>query len=84
MIKVKIVRVTQEKYTETMNYVVSETPTDKTKEASYGNAREVLMEKKYEPREVTKTREVVTNLLEQELSEENFNLSNVIKAVNGL
>ena len=84
MIKVKIERVTDEKYQETGNFLVRETPTDKVKESQYGNGREVLVEKQYEVRTVDRTRKVTTNLLEQELSEENFNLANVIKAVNGL
>lgn len=84
MIKVKIVRISQEKYTETVNYTVRETPTEKVKKSTYGESTEVLMDRTFEPREVTKTREVTTNLLEQEVPDESFNLANVIKAVNGL
>lgn len=87
MIKISITKVSKESYTETQNFVVKETATDKIETTEgYGNTqvKKPVMDREYQVQEITKSREVTTTLLGQELDDEQFNLKRVIAAINDL
>lgn len=85
MIKITIERHTTESYKETVQFCLTEKPTEVIAEADYSSRKEVKFERTYEPREVTKWKSSTVSLLEQEIvNEEDFDLKAVIKAVNGL
>jgi len=84
LIKITIERHGKRQYRETVNYVISKTPTDKTRPSDYGSRQEIVFDEKYEPREVTKWADTKDTLLEQEITDSDFDLKAVIKAINGL
>jgi len=85
VIEIIIKKYATEKYKETVQFTLTEEPTEVTEESSYGNNRKVTYKRTYEPREVEKTRQVERVLLKQEIAnDELFNLPSVILAINNL
>ena len=84
MITIEIKKTEKVEYRETVNFVIEKTPTEFTEQSDYGNRKQVAYKEKSEPREVTKWRDVETVLLLQKVSDEEFNLVEVIKAINAI
>jgi hypothetical protein len=88
MIKITIEQTTREEYRETENFIVSKTPTEKMQEqdSSYGRTpAKVLFDERYEPREVTKTRDRKVVLFDQTIMDDTqFDLKAVIAVINGI
>lgn len=84
MITITITRTTIEKYVETVNFPVKETPTD-YKEDDYNNRKKVVLATEYQAKDVTKSREIKRTLVQQEIeADDDFNLAAVLKAINNL
>lgn len=84
MIRVTIQKTTIKKSVEVKNFITKKTTTDKVKTSEYGNRGEPLFDEEYATRDVEIEREVSTTLLIQELEDEQFNLQEVIAAINNL
>jgi hypothetical protein len=88
VIRIVITETTKETYIERVNYLVKSTPTEVKEEETdrYGGGtkRTVKCIEEYKTEDVTKERNVSTELLEQNVPSESFNLKAVIRAINGL
>jgi hypothetical protein len=85
MIVIKIERKSEVTETVTKNLIKHRTPTGFTKPSDYGNKTEMAFEDEYEIVNVPETKSMTTTLLVQEIANDNdFDLADVIKAINGL
>lgn len=85
MIRIVITEITAKSYVERVNFIVKSTPTEirETEDNSYSRPPRVKCIEEYETENVTKERIVSTELLEQNVPSDTFDLKAVIKAING-
>lgn len=86
MVKITIEHFETQTYTEMQNFCIKRTPTEITEESDYGGrAKKVQYIEENQPQEVTKSRDVRTTLVQQEIRDDaEFDIKAVIKAINKL
>lgn len=91
MIEIVIKKTVTTTYTEPVNLVIEETPTDKIeiKESNQSYEPKVtktpVMERKYQVQDVNRSKETTYTLLHQQIKDDNvFSLERVIAAINNM